>query len=102
MVPPPSTIGAPPTAGNRSVKGITSQKLYVLTAHQESEHNERAHICRYSCRNSEDDKEQIARMVQGQTSIHFRQRCNDCHVSISLTGGIHINVLKGPKLKPRT
>jgi hypothetical protein len=50
-------MGAPPTAVYRSAKGIIIQNTSVLTAHEESEHDEHAHIRRNSCRDSEDDEE---------------------------------------------
>lgn len=101
-MPPPRTIGAPPTAACKLAQGSVVDAQCSLTAHKKSEHYEHSHVCRNSSRDGEDDKEQVARMVQGQPPIHFRQGCDDCHVSFKWTLSFENNILRGPKLKPRT
>jgi hypothetical protein len=62
-------MGAPPKPEH--VRRSLEIQVAVPTSHEESEDNELAHV-RCNCRGDrEDDKEEIAAMIQGQAPVHF-------------------------------
>ena len=63
IVPPPNTIGAPPTAAFLSVNACNHRVFGFPTAHHKPEHYEHAHVCRDGGCNGKNDEEQVARMI---------------------------------------
>lgn len=61
-----------PSEGYNSQYVVHEASNNVLTAHEESERDELTHVCGNCSSDGEDNEQEVAAVVQWESSVHFR------------------------------